>query len=190
MSDGLTRDEHHVYRLHDRVVPGVTRILDVLRKSIPVPKAVMENARDLGDIVHQATALDATNDLDDTTVDPEAMPYIKAFRKFRFEVKPKILSTEEFVYNGMYDYAGCLDHRMIINGEEGILDKKTGIEDPIDKVQLSAYHRAKYGPDRKMKRWILSLRPNGSYIITPHEDYFHIFIAALTVYRFKEASKV
>jgi len=185
MIDGLTRDEHHVYRFNGRVVPNVTRILDVLKKPIPASPEVLQRKRDLGDIVHQATALDATNDLDDETVDPDAMPYLKAFRRFRMEVKPRFLSTEEYVFSQTYGYAGTLDHTVVINGEEGVLDKKTGIDDPTDRVQLSAYHNAKYGLNRKTKRWILSLRDNGSYVLTPHDDYFHVFLAALTVYRYK-----
>lgn len=188
MSD-LTRDEHHVYRYRGKIVPGVTRIMDhTLRDLSTIAKAVLENAREIGTLVHDATELDVKDELDPDSVDPSIKPYMRAWHQFRLEVKPVFLSSEEMVYHHTYGYAGTLDHRTVINGEEGILDKKTGIPDKSDAVQLSAYKHAKFHDSeilqRTQKGWILSLRNDGTYRLREYKDYFHIFLAALTCHRF------
>lgn len=186
MIPGLTRDEHHVYRKDGRVVPGVTRVVDMLRDFSKIPRAIREDKAELGDLVHKATSLDYRGELDEGTVDDEVRPYLTAWRTFLAEVKPEILSDEEYVYSGVYDFAGTLDHRMIIGAAEGVLDKKTGVQDLADAVQVSAYAEAAYPTRRQiMKRWALYLRPDGTYRLQNYTDHFHVFTAALTCYRFK-----
>lgn len=187
---GLTRDVDHRYHYKGRIIPGVTRVIDgTLRDLSKISREVLANAAEIGELVHEATAMDAEDALEESSIDPSITGYITAWRRFRSEVKPIIISSEEMVYHPAYDYAGQLDHRMIINNENGIVDKKTGVEDRADPVQLSAYRQARYHnePDlaRSTKMWILSLRKDGTYRLRNYADQFHIFLAALTCFRYK-----
>lgn len=186
----MVLDEAHVYRLRGRVVPGVTRVLDkTLRDLSMISRDVLERARETGTLVHDATELDAMGELDHETIDPSILPYMKAWWRFREVVKPVFISNEEMVYHPVYDFAGKLDHHVEILGEEGILDKKSGVSDRVDEVQLSAYVQGKFHLEndraRRMKRWVLQLGADGNYKLRPCGDHFHVFLAALTCYRFK-----
>lgn len=193
MIPGLTRDEEHVYRLNGRVITGVTRVVDMLRDLSGVPRNVLENKREIGELVHRATELDAQEQLDHESIDPDIRPYMEGWWRFIAEVKPRWLSHEEYVYHTAYDYAGQLDHRVEINGEEGVLDKKTSAPSLCDAVQLSAYAQAKYHSSpaiaNTQRLWILQLLPDGTYRLRRYMDHFHVFLAALTCYRFKNGGR-
>lgn len=193
MIEGLSLDDQHVYRYKGRVIPGVTRVLDgILRDFSMVSREKLAIAAETGDLVHRATELDVLGDLDEASVDPSITPYITAWRTFRREVNPVFTASEEIVYHPTYNYAGRLDHEVVIRGEDGILDKKTGVDDVIDAVQLSAYLQAKYHREPEValrkKRWVLSLKRDGTYRLRPYGDHFHVFLAALTCYRFKNGN--
>lgn len=189
MVAGLERDSDHVYRYMGKIVPGVTRVIDMLRDFSGISREVLANAAEIGELVHEATELDALGELDQKTIDPSIDGYFNAWRRFRSEVQPEILSCEEYVYHPTFHYAGQLDHRMVIKGRRAIVDKKTGVEDLCDAVQLSAYLQARFHDDRvelaAHDLYILSLRPNGTYKLRKYGDHFHVFLAALTCYRFK-----
>lgn len=192
-----TLDENsHTYKLKGREVPGVTKVLSaVLGSTWKIPKEILENAGEIGQLVHDATALDVSGDLDDDTVDPEIMGYVRAFRRFREEVKPEFLSTEEVVYHSSYNYAGKLDHIVKIAGHIGVLDKKTGVVLKTNELQVAAYREAKIsgltnvnGP-RITKDWVLYLKDDGTYrlhLVQEHARAFQLFISALNCYRFME----
>lgn len=189
MIRGLTFDaELHRYHYQGRPVVNVTRVLDdMLRDLRGVRQELLAAARETGELVHKATELDAMGALDAESVDPTIEPYMKAWRRFRYECNPTFISNEEHVYHRTYDFAGTLDHHAQIGGEEGIIDKKTSEPDLIDAVQLSAYYAAKFPEDgaRFRRMWGLYLRADGTYRLRKYEDHFHVFIAALTCYRFK-----
>lgn len=190
MVPGLVLGEQHVYRYNGRVVTNVTRVIDAtLRNLTGVNPLVLANKREIGELVHRATELDAMGELDIDSVDESIAQYMKGWRRFRDECRPVFHSNEEHVYHPTYDYAGTLDHCMTIGADEGIVDKKTSEPDLTDAVQLSAYFQAKYRerPAGKggLVMWALHLRDDGTYRLRKYSDHFHVFIAALTCYRFK-----
>jgi hypothetical protein len=185
----------HTYRKNGAVIPSVTQCLEAggLRDYSGIPDEVLRNKAELGELVHRATELDAFGVLNEATVDEQVWPYLKAWRKFRDETGAAVISAEQKVYHTLYGYAGTLDHIVVINGEYGVLDKKTGLPDPSDGVQLAAYQEAVnhgkrlLGDRRAMKRWGLYLANTGKYQLVPYDNAgdFAVFLAALTIKKWR-----
>lgn len=187
--------KEHIYRVDGVRVPSVTQVLGLagMRDFSKIPTPVLENKRELGDLVHMATELDAFDDLDEDTVDEQVWPYLKAWRKFMSDTGATIVTAESRVDHFLYGYAGKLDHQVILNTAPGIIDKKTGVPDPSDGLQLAAYERAlNYHNPRApyMKRWGLYLANDETYKLVEYTagSDFQIFLAALTVAKWRMAN--
>lgn len=189
---GITLDRtSHTYLRGNTVVPGVTRIIEAILSPMPKVNAeLMRNKAELGTLVHDACILDAQGELDHETIDPEALPYMRAFWRFREETRATILSSAEIVYNDLYDYAGEIDHGIrFINGSDDIVDLKTGVKMKSHEIQLAAYKAAKeQSGDRVGRTWTLYLGADGFYKLievgTVPGD-FQIFLSALRCYRWR-----
>ncbi len=190
----------HTYRLGRVVVPGVTSVIDrILKQTWRIDREVLANRAEIGQLVHEATELDVEGELDDDTIDKEILGYVRAFRRFREEMKPTFHSTEELVYHPAYNYAGTLDHVMELNGAVGVVDKKSGMEMDANEVQIAAYWEAKMAGSMKYingklltRGWVLYLRENGTYKLHPVKErgrLFQIFVSALNCYNFIERGK-
>ncbi len=87
--------------------------------------------------------------------------WLTGYFKFKAENEVIIKETEKLViYKGEYPYQGHVDRIATINGEDYIIDIKTGAIVEWNGLQLAAYGMA-YNPD--MKRAILKLDKNGNY---------------------------
>lgn len=190
LPDQLTRDEKHTYRLGRRVVPGVTQVIDAILAPEPhVAPDVWARKGELGTLIHEACAFDANDELDRESLDPEVAPYMQAWWRFKSETRAQILSSNVLVYHKLYDYAGEIDHEVSINEVVGVLDIKTGVEEPKHYVQITAYCEAR----GNRNNWLLYLRPNGDYRLVPDRvsiDNFSVFLAALRVYRWRQANGI
>lgn len=150
-----------------------------------------EWAMDRGTAVHQALALDATGELDDTSLDPRIAGYIAAGRKFFREVNPEILAVEESIEHPTMGYCGRLDYRIMLHGPgtEAVLDVKTGGPASWHPYQLAGYA---LGFSRPMKRFALYLSGEGKYKLQEFKDRgdFERFKAIITVaYILREQGK-
>lgn len=195
--------EGHTYRWSGTVVPSVTQVIDgYLRDYAGIPREILKRAAELGNLVHEATALDAEGRLDEDSIDDEVAPYIKAWRKFLAESKAEILWSERPMYHPLYGYAGTPDHGVIINGCTGILDKKTGVPSEADVVQTAAYYAmAHHNDPRGLKltmanRWALYLRKNGTYKLVRHDqpgmgaEAMQTFLACLSIAKWRQKRNV
>lgn len=129
----VERDQDHVYRVAGVVVPGVTAICNVIappRLEFADPAAV-EYRRQIGQMVHEMTALDGSGILDEDTVGMTLWPYLEDWRKLLFDNKIQTQpdAIELTVYSSRHKFAGQLDRRAIWCGQEAILDIKTGTVD-------------------------------------------------------------
>ena len=145
-----------------------------------------EAAMERGRIVHETTALHDLNDLDESSVDPEIMPYLEAYRLFRRDSNCKILRVEYRVErHGLY--AGHPDRLVEINGLRGVLDIKPG-PSAWHGIQLAAYADAE--PQQPCYRWNLYLMPRTSakYRLVPRTDRrdFHVWNALLTIHYWRQ----
>jgi len=193
----------HLYKWRGTAVPSVTQVIDgLLRDYSGIPPQVLKRAGELGTLVHLATALDAEGKLDEDSVDPEVAPYVAAWRKFLKDSGAKVLWSEQPMYHPLYGYAGTPDHGVKINGDVGILDKKTGIQSEADVVQTAAYYSmVLHNEPRKYKqtlanRWALYLRKNGTYKLVRHNgpgqgaEALQIFLGCLSIYKWRKARNI
>lgn len=184
----LYKAETHQYFLDGDELPSVTRILAPLHDFLGIPPAVLQHAADRGKAIHRAIELDCANDLDDATLHPELVPYIKAWRKFFVDWEPEIISTEKQVYHAALRYAGTLDAKMRARGVLYYVDyKATAQLPPTASLQLKAYQTADQELDGKnseeLKRAVLWLKKDGTYCFVEQPDTdWPVFLQLLSQY--------
>ena len=115
----------HAYTVNGRPVPSVTQVL--ADTGIIDTRWFTEESRQRGTAVHAACEFLDEGDLDESTIDPIAVPYLDAYRGFLAEHRPEIVSVETKVHSEVYRYAGRLDRVVIMNGIASVLDIKTGV---------------------------------------------------------------
>lgn len=142
-----------------------------------------ETAMLLGTYRHEATVLYDLGTLDPTTLDPRVSPHVDGWAKFRREMNPIIIATEEEVSHPAYK--GRLDRRIILDGREGVLDIKTGAKALWHRLQLAGYALCF---DRPMARWGLYLTDAGTYKLEEYRDRqdFETWKACVTIASFLE----
>ena len=185
----LTFDEAtHTYRVDGVVVPNVTSVLEDCGNSdfSMVPADKLEAAQERGRLVHEITHFFDEDDLDTASVDPDLLPYLEAWTKFRVHTgfTPELI--EERVYSELYGYAGTLDRVGVMgHGRRALVDIKSGAILPAVRLQLAAYS---YCLDEVMDCFAVQLKKDGNYSVHgPYDptEYFSDFTAALKVYNNK-----
>ena len=136
----ITLDDEHCYRVQMdgnlREVPSVTTIM----KDVGYYPWIFSDKKDSGVIefpsekmtpaargtrIHKITE-DIDRGIEVDPIDPELLPFIDAYRKFKSDNTITITQIEEIVFNEEYWFAGALDRVMRINGVPAIVDiKKT-----------------------------------------------------------------
>lgn len=199
MIEGLAFDaDTHRYTFQGKPYPSVTRVLNLLDTFSKVDPELLDFAAARGRAIHEATALDDLNDLDDASLDPQIAPYMEAWRKFKAESGYSPWAIELPVVHGRFEYAGTLDRVAEINGKMAILDLKSGLIPITAGPQLAAYREAydwlvsaalvPRPPEMPKLRFVVQLRPDGSYRLekfTSPED-FGVFRNALELRRWLE----
>lgn len=182
--------ETHTYRLPGgEVVPGVTRLLRPLIDLAGIPKDVLEAKADLGRRVHAACHYLSENDLEPSSVEPDVAPYLAGFERFIVESGARIVANERIVHSQQWGYAGQLDLIADIERVRYLIDIKSCVAVPMSAgPQTAAYHRA-LGDPTVTHRAALRLKPDGRYVLEPLNDPndWSAFLAALTLYRYREA---
>jgi hypothetical protein len=164
VSELLLDEATHTYTYNGRVVPSVTRILEILHDFRSVPADVLDAARQFGTHVHSAIQLELEGTLDHETLDPNLKPYVDAAMRFIVDAGITVLDYEVRVYNKTHDYAGTADligevHPYRRKPQRVIVDWKTGLLPRTVGPQLAAYAHALDGPHL---RWAVQLCPGGS----------------------------
>lgn len=196
MSDLSFNPENHEYRLNRFVVPSVTQALSILNNFDGIPKDTLEYARDRGIAVHAATALYDRDNLDEESLSPVLRPYLDAWIRFNDETKFQCDYLEQRVCSEKYRYAGTLDRagtiKQPLGVEKVLLDvKATAVISEVTGPQLAGYDQA--GKEtfedwpKKISRYTVQLRDDGTYRLHQHEDKadIQVFLAALTLYNFR-----
>jgi hypothetical protein len=189
----LSFDEaKHEYSYAGKKVPGVTSILAPLVDYSMIPREVMERAQLLGQAVHKATELHDQDELDMDSLDPQLVPYLDAWIKFREEVDFHPVGVEGQIFHPTYRYAGTYDRLGEVRGEMAILDiKKMMTLGPVIGLQLAAYlaaHNHKHPGRPAVARYALGLRADGTYQLQRYDDPtdWPTFLSLLTLRTFKE----
>lgn len=144
-----------------------------------VPWEVLDAAARRGTWVHEATVLMDEDDLDWDTVPEEWSGYLDAYRLFRMEADFVISHREAPLVHPVYRFAGTTDIAGTLNGQDAVIDIKTGDSRLFWPLQLSGYSLLLGGNGRK--RFSLRLRANGDYRLDSHDDPKdgRLFLAAL-----------
>lgn len=193
----LTFDEpSHTYRLNGEVIPSVTQLLDTaLYNFAMVPEDLLQAAADRGTAVHFACELDDLDELDETSLRPEWVPYVEAWRKFRADSGIEFDLIEQRVFHPGLRYAGTIDRGGLMNRQRWLLDiKTTSVVSHAAGVQLAAYEKAvresveAYKDARKIHRGVIQLRDNGTYRLVPfkEESDWNTFVALLNIHNWKK----
>ena len=196
--DVLFNEEGHQYR--DKAgneYPSVTTVLKPWSLISKVPESVLEAGRERGEIVHAATHLDDEGDLDELSVEPEIMAYVRGWRLFRQEWQFKPSLIERRMIHAKWGYAGTIDRFGAGTGPTTgkrhyvPLDIKTGQEDPTHSPQVAAYMRclvdAKVVQERECSPMTVYLQPD-NYRVVQHTmtEGWGTFVAALTWHRWRK----
>jgi hypothetical protein len=143
-----------------------------------------------GTLIHKACELHDTGELDIDSLDPQILPRVKAYWRFLDETEFRVELIEKRFTHSKYFYAGMVDRTGKLNGKMVLLDLKSGVQSETDKLQAGAYlgllDDAKSSVNAAFD---LYLKEDGSYRLIEVEKprrMFNIFLAALTVWRFKE----
>lgn len=165
----------HLYSTKDgRPLPSVSRVLQPLTQSVygPIDREVLARAAEFGTAVHACTEFWHEGSLDESSVDPEWVPYLDAYRKWVKDVQPSIEGIE--LRLGCHRYAGTLDRVCKIGADYWVVDlKTTSAIHPHVGVQLAAYVAlAKLRwPGRQFRRAALQLRGDGTYRFQEFKDF-------------------
>lgn len=197
-SDLVFLDSTHSYFLKGKELLSVTTVLD--RAGITdfekVPIDLLERARIFGEYSHKVCELDDKGILDESSVDPQLLPYLEGWRKFKAEKVSEILHIEIPVYSKL-GYAGTLDRiYRDKNGDLCLGDIKscTTLEAAAVALQTAAYSYA-FEKLYKMKirhRVGIQLIGGNEYHSETYKKRtdFDYFMAALKVVQYKVENKI
>lgn len=185
----------HTYSVTGIIVPGVTHVIDQLHDLSGIPAAALEYASERGKAVHTATELYDFGDLDIDSLDPEIVPYLEAWIKFREDTQILIGMIEEKLFHPVYRYAGALDRVITLYGSDAVLDIKCVAKlNPVTAIQTAAYKELveKNTDYKNLKRYAVQLKRDGKYKLEEYKDPddFRVFLSCLALHnwRLKHAS--
>lgn len=170
--------EAHAYHLNGERLPSVTQVLEPLINYDGVPNGILQHAADRGTAVHLATEYFDDGDLDEDSIDPEILPYVQAWQRFRAESGFEVLRSEVRVYSERHRYAGTVDCIGVMRGRLVMVEKKTtAILAAATAIQVTAYLKAynEHVPaaERAKDCYSVHLRRDGTYRLDQHEPLTH-----------------
>lgn len=176
----------HVYRVDGAPVPSVTQLLEAAGISPDYSKVnphVLRHARLRGIHVDLCCDLDDANDLDWSTVHPEAVGYVQAWQAFKADYGYRPLASQVLLYHPTYGYAGTADNVGLLDDFPVVAERKATAKMAASyALQTAGYgidglHLAPPGGGRlepvpwvKPMRLGVHLQAGGRYELHPYED--------------------
>lgn len=184
-------EDGHKYLLDGQEIPSVTQVLDSLTDFSMIAPDVLERKKQLGLAVHAAIDLEVNDDLDESSVDPQCMPYVEAFRTFKADKNFVVVINETPVCSVKYRFAGRLDLYGVMNGKTAQIDIKTvAAMSPATALQTAAYSAAleETSGHKTQTRYGLQLKADGTYRLTPYTNRndWNVFLAFLSCHNWKK----
>ena len=178
------REEDHTYWDNDIEYPSVTTILQ--KEGLIDTRWFDDWSRERGIYVHKAIELYNKGELLEKDLDEHLAPYLDAWRRLRANSQIEIIESEKMVYSEIWHYAGTLDILCKINGEESIIDLKSGAVDAATPLQLAGYAMAYHANYYSIKRYGLSLKDGKATIkeFTNFDD-FNIWKSIVAIHQYK-----
>jgi hypothetical protein len=166
-------EEEHRYYLKGELIPSVTTVIGtVLNHDY---SNIDPWYADFGTAVHKVVELDIIGALDESSVMPEALVCLKAFREFKEKAFLENIYSETRGYNEDLWVAGTMDIVANLHDGKYIIDIKTkgkrGTKNGWHKIQTAGYSLI-YNKEQKNppKRGALYLFREGGYEFVPHPD--------------------
>jgi len=168
-------------------LPSVTGILKAV--GLIDTAFFTEEGRERGTAVHLACEYLDQGDLDESTIDPQIVGYLDAYKKFKAASGWQFEWIEVPVTDKAHTYAGMFD-RALSSRPRKLLDIKTGAHQPWHSVQSAAYVNCMDDPF-SYSRYGLYLQKDGKFSIRefPKAEYMSdlaIFQSALNIYYWRE----
>lgn len=173
-------EENHIYRVSNRIVPSVTQTLQSVGLSPDfrmVRPEVLEHKRQLGQAIHACAEYMLEGDLDESSIDPQFVPYLDALRLFLKDTGFEVKSVEQATHAAIHGmpYGMRSDMTGVMRKEPWMIDLKTteGAALYPWSIQLSAYENGTprpLVPPYRWKRGSLQLLSSGRYKFTPWKD--------------------
>jgi hypothetical protein len=173
-------EDSHTYVKDGVIVPSVTTILK--RAGMTSTDFIDPIYAERGTAAHKAIALLNEDALDESTVDPQIVPFVNAYRAFKADTNFHPKYSEKIVFSKKYGYAGTIDVIGDLNGCQILIDAKTGPLHEWHELQVSAYRQAALECDISVdKCFILQLKKDGLYKLRQMKDTmaFAKFLQAL-----------
>lgn len=176
--------QDHTYTLDGARYPSVTQILADLGFYGSAAAHFTEYGRDRGRFVHKIVEYHCKGVLDEESIDPELMGYFEAWLSFESDTGFVSIDCEVPLASADLQCAGTPDHIGILNGNDAVLDVKSGAILAATGIQLSGYEALK---GKRLERYGLQLKANGKYSLKRFRDRQDrgIFLSALSVYQWK-----
>lgn len=162
-------ESRHEYSVNGRVLPSVTRILVGLGLLRTVDD---EAALQRGRAVHEACRMHDVGTLITRSVDSSIVGYLESWKALLWSKPIRMTAYERKVANIGMGCAGRYDRKVVIDGELGILELKTGeVQELPVRLQLVGYaemerrlNRRNVVPNSKgnLARFVVRLFPDGS----------------------------
>ena len=181
--------EDHVYRLDGAPVPwAVTQLLEAAGVSPNYSKVnphVLRHARLRGIHVDACCDLDDADDLDWSSVSPEAVGYVQAWQAFKADFGYEPVLAQPLLYHPAYGYAGTSDSIGVLDGTAAVVERKATAKMAASyALQTAAYaapgiHIAPRGGGRleaapwgtePVMRLGVHLKPGGQYELVAYDD--------------------
>jgi hypothetical protein len=179
--------EGHVYRVDGARVPSVTELLEAAGVSPDYRKvhpAVLRHARLRGIHVDACCDLDDADDLDWSSVHPDAVGYLQAWQCFKADYGFEPVLQQPLLYHPTYGYAGTPDSIGTLDGSVVVVERKATAKMAASyALQTAGYgcdgiHIAPRGGGRlepvpwggPVMRLGVHLMPGGRYDLVPYED--------------------
>jgi hypothetical protein len=177
----------HIYRVDGAPVDSVTQLLEAAGISPDYRKvhpAVLRHARLRGIHVDACCDLDDADDLDWSSVHPEAVGYVQAWQAFKADYGYEPVISQPLVYHPVYGYAGEPDSIGMLGDYVAVAERKATAKMAASyALQTAGYaceglHMAPRGGGRlepvpwggPVMRLGVHLMPGGRYDLVPYED--------------------
>jgi hypothetical protein len=166
---GLTYDHLYQYLLeHENEQLSTEQLFEVVDEAARKYKEKQEQAKDVGDIVHEYAMrfaiasingeelpkIPSNGDLSDYELDEdqeyEAVSGIYAFIEWYNEHDVTFHDVERVVYSAKHDYVGTVDVAATVDGEELIIDYKTSKRIYTDHLIQAALYAYAYAEEREV----------------------------------------
>jgi hypothetical protein len=194
---------NHVYTVDGQIVPSVTQLLDdagLTPDYSVINPAVLQHARYRGLHVDLACDLYDEDDLDWSSVHPEALPMVEAWIRFRDDYGYEPVVGQPALYHPELQYAGSADSIGKLNGSWVVVERKATTK----MHALAALQTAGYGqpglwaappgggrlrpvPWGTPARLGVQLKRDGSYAVFPFSDAedMRAFLGVVALYRWR-----